>query len=106
MTNFYRLFNKFLEEQCVVVPWKKPLNMHWKKMWIALHWKVTKRVDGQVAEDPHRQQAPDARAMGALLEKATLEKYKAGELVIEKGTAGSIVYILRSGAVLCTDIQL
>ena len=29
----------------------------------------------QVAQDPHKEQAPDAKAMGALLEKATLERY-------------------------------
>ena len=60
---------------------------------------VTKRVDGQVANDPHKQQAPDARAMGALLEKATLEKYKAGERVIEEGTRPKTLFNLAKGRV-------
>ena len=60
---------------------------------------VTKRVDGQVANDPHKLQAPDARAMGVLLEKATLEKYKAGELVIEEGTRPKTLFNLAKGRV-------
>ena len=44
--------------------------------------------------------------LAAMAEAVQPVHFSAGELVIEKGTAGSIVYILRSGAVLCTDIQL
>ena len=40
----------------------------------------------------------------AMAEAVKPVHFSAGELVIEKGTAGSIFYILRSGAVLCTDI--
>ena len=60
---------------------------------------VKKSFDGQVANDPHKQQAPDARAMGALLEKATLEKYKAGELVIEEGMRPRTLFNLAKGHV-------
>jgi len=65
---------------------------------------LTKRVDDQVANDPHKQQAPDAPAMGALLEKATLEKYKAGELVIEEGTRPRTLFNLAKGRV-AVEIQ-
>ena len=65
---------------------------------------AARRVDGQVAHDPHKQQAPDARAMGALLEKATLEKYKAGERVIEEGTRPKTLFNLAKGRV-AVEIQ-
>ena len=42
--------------------------------------------------------------LAAMAEAVQPVHFSAGELVIEKGTAGSIFYILRSGAVLCTDI--
>ena len=52
-----------------------------------------------MAQDPHKEQAPEAEAMGALLEKATLERYKAGEHVIEEGTRPKTLFNLAKGRV-------
>ena len=68
---------------------------------------TTKRADGSdetFAHDPHQQQAPEAQAMSALLEKATMERYKAGEVVVEEGTRPRTLFNLAKGRV-AVEIQ-
>lgn len=68
---------------------------------------TTKRADGSdetFAHDPHQQQAPEAQAMSALLEKATMERYKAGDVVVEEGTRPRTLFNLAKGRV-AVEIQ-
>ena len=56
-------------------------------------------TDATFAHDPHAQQAPEAQAMGELMAKATCEKYKAGDLVIEEGQRPRTLFNLAKGRV-------
>jgi len=73
----------------------------------ALRDKRADSTDQTFAHDPHEKQEPEATAMGEikeLLQRATCEKYKPGDLVIDEGSRPRTLFNLAKGRV-AVEIQ-
>lgn len=66
--------------------------------------KRAEATDETFAHDPHAQQKPEADKMKDLMAKATCERYKAGDLVIEEGSRPRTLFNLAKGRV-AVEIQ-